>query len=68
MHLDLDVFVATNFALKRLYPLVVKNGVIILDDYNHVSGATRSINQFLKKKKLKILKLKFHKNQSFFIK
>tara|TARA_B110001454_G_C12684861_1_gene419725 strand:- start:824 stop:1453 length:630 start_codon:yes stop_codon:yes gene_type:complete len=68
LHLDLDVFVATNFALEKLYPLVVKNGVIILDDYKHVSGTTRSVNQFLKKKKIKILKLKFHKNQSFFIK
>ena len=62
------MFVATNFALEKLYPLVVKNGVIILDDYKHVSGTTRSVNQFLKKKKIKILKLKFHKNQSFFIK
>ena len=47
------MFVATNFALEKLYPLVVKNGVIILDDYKHVSGTTRSVNQFLKKKENK---------------
>ena len=65
LHLDLDVYVATKFALEKFYPYIVKNGIIILDDYKHVSGATRSINEFIREKKLKIRKLKFHKNQSY---
>ena len=68
LHLDLDLYVPTKYALDLLYPCVVKNGIIILDDYKHVSGATRSVNEFIKKKKLKIKNLNFHKNQSFIIK
>ena len=36
LHLDLDVFTATKFALEKLYPLVSKNGIILLDDYNQI--------------------------------
>tara|TARA_Y100000590_G_scaffold112183_1_gene127906 strand:- start:8493 stop:9128 length:636 start_codon:yes stop_codon:yes gene_type:complete len=68
LHLDLDLYVPTKFCLEKFYPYIVKNGVIILDDYKHVSGATRAVNKFIKKKKLKLQKLSFHKNQNFIIK
>ena len=69
LHLDLDVFTATKFALEKLYPLVSKNGIILLDDYNQISNTTRAVNKFMKKKKnLKISKLNFPNRPSFIIK
>jgi hypothetical protein len=69
LHLDVDVYVATKYILDTLYPYVVKNGIILIDDYKHVSGATRAVNEFLKKnKKLKIEKFTFPSRPSFIIK
>ena len=69
LHLDMDVFAPTNFVLNSLYKKIVKNGIILIDDYKHVKGATKATELFLKKnKKLKIEKLKFNKRLSFIIK
>ena len=32
-HLDMDVFDATNFVINKLKKYIVKNGVILIDDY-----------------------------------
>ena len=69
LHLDLDVFTATKFALEKLYPLISKNGIILIDDYKHIPNTTKAVNIFLKsKKKLKISKLDFPNRPSFIIK
>ena len=65
LHLDLDLYVPTKFCLNEFYPFIVKDGIVILDDYKHVSGATRAINEYVKEKKLQIKKLSFHKNQFY---
>ncbi len=65
LHLDLDLYVPTKFCFEKFYPFIVRGGIIVLDDYKHVSGATRAINEFVKEKKLKIMKLSFHKNQFY---
>ena len=69
LHLDLDVYQASKFVLEKLYPLIVKKGVILIDDYNHISNTTKAIREFLKKKQnLKIEKFKFPCRPSFIIK
>ena len=69
LHLDLDVYEPTKFVLNTLYNKVSKNGVILIDDYGQVQGATKATNEFLKKnKKLKIKTLKFDKRLKFIIK
>ena len=69
LHLDLDVYEPTKFVLNTLYNKVSKNGVILIDDYGQVKGATKATNEFLKKnKKLKIKTLKFDKRLKFIIK
>ncbi len=50
LHLDMDVFNATNFVLNKLKDKVVKNGIILVDDYGTVEGATKVVDNFLKKK------------------
>lgn len=69
LHLDVDVFKPTNLVINYLFKKISKNGIILIDDYLHVKGATKAINNFLKKnKKLKIEKLKFKNRPSYIIK
>lgn len=69
IHLDLDVYEPTNYTLKKLYDRLVKGGLIIIDDYNTVEGATIAIDEFVKKyPKLKIEKLTYNNTPSFIIK
>ena len=69
LHLDMDVKEPTAFALEYLYSRLSYGGVIIIDDYNAVSGATEAVDQFLsKRKEIKIEKLKFYKVPSYIIK
>ena len=70
LHLDLDVYKPTFFALERLYEKVSKGGVILLDDYGKVHGATKATKDFFKKEnvKLNIQSTKFDKKLKFIIK
>ena len=57
LHLDLDVKEPTEFALDILYEKLVPNGLIIVDDYGSVAGATDAFHEFSKKRGLLIEKL-----------
>lgn len=69
LHLDLDVYEATKFTLEKLYRHVVIGGIILIDDYNTVYGATKAIDEFLaNNKSVQIKKLSFNKVPSYFVK
>ncbi len=57
LHLDLDIFEPTKFVLETLYEKISKRGIILFDDYTHIKGATLAIDDFLKKKRLRIQKV-----------
>ena len=57
LHLDLDVYEPTRFVLNTLYKYVSKNGIVLIDDYKHIKGATLAIDEFIKKNKLKVYKV-----------
>lgn len=60
LHLDLDVYKPTFSALNLFYNRVSKNGIILIDDYSRVPGATKATNDFLKNhKNIKLEKLDF---------
>lgn len=61
LHLDLDTYEPTKFALDNIYKYLKKGSIILCDDYNAAVGATKAINEFLKDKKYKIKRLKYHK-------
>lgn len=65
LHLDMDVKEPTDFALELLYERVVPGGLVVLDDYNAVSGETISVDNFIKGRGLKIEKLSFYNIPSF---
>ena len=57
LHIDVDLYEATEMCLREFYPLVVKGGIVILDDYGAFPGANKAIDSFFKNKKIKINKL-----------
>ena len=68
LHLDLDTYEPTKYALDKFSKMIIKGGIILIDDYSTVYGATKAIDEFLKKnKKLKIQKFTFYKKPSFII-
>jgi len=50
LHLDLDVYNPTSFALNSLFKYVTPGGIILLDDYKSIKGATIAINEFVREK------------------
>jgi len=68
LHLDLEVYGATKFVINKLLKHMSSKGIILLDDYPTVKGATRVVDELLKKnKKLKVEKLSFYQQPSFIV-
>jgi hypothetical protein len=66
IHLDMDVYEPTVFVLDQLYERLVTGGLIVIDDYNTVEGATIAIDEFIvKHPNLKIEKLRYNNIPSF---
>jgi len=65
LHLDMDVKEPTTFALDLLYERVVPGGLIVLDDYNAVAGATDAVDEFIKKHRSKLEKCTHYNVPSF---
>lgn len=69
VHLDMDVYEPTLCVLDKLYEKLVKGGIIMFDDYNIVSGATKAIDEFLSEhENLKLEKLHFSHVPAFIVK
>jgi O-methyltransferase len=52
LRLDGDWYDSTMICLEYLYPLVVENGLIIIDDYYAWDGCSRAIHDYLSKNNL----------------
>jgi len=61
LHLDMDVKEPTQYALQRLYDRVVPQGLIVIDDYGTVAGATEAVDQFVHVHGLKLQKTPHYK-------
>jgi len=68
LHLDLDVFAPTKYALELLWERVVKNGIVIFDDYGTVEGETVVVDKFLDNHDLKLIKGPYGAVPSYVIK
>lgn len=68
LHLDLDVFAPTEYALNLLYDRVVTGGVIVFDDYNSVEGETLAVDNFIKLNNLKLVKNSFYSVPAYLVK
>lgn len=53
LRLDMDVYEPTKFTLEKLYPLVSKGGVIIIDDWA-LNGVRISVEEYLKENNIEV--------------
>lgn len=68
LHLDMDVHAPTAAMIELLWDRVVPGGIVMIDDYGTVSGATVAIDDFAAKYGLKIEKAKYYKIPAFIVK
>jgi hypothetical protein len=69
LHLDMDVYEPTAFALERFWPLLVPGGVVVIDDYNGVEGATRAVDEWREKyPQVRLEKVPFAHTPTFAVK
>jgi len=61
LHLDMDIYDPTKFALEHLYDLVTPGGVVILDEYGLVpwAGETSAVDEFLASRGITVTFRKF---------
>jgi O-methyltransferase len=55
LRLDTDWYFSTKHELIHLYPLLVKNGILIIDDYGHWQGCKKAVNEYFEEHKIKML-------------
>ena len=48
LRLDTDWYESTKIELEKLYPLLVKGGVMIVDDYGHFAGSKKAVDEYFK--------------------
>lgn len=68
LNLDVDMYEPSLIILEYLYPKIVKNGVLVLDDYGIWPGETTAVNEYFKNKDVKIQKFSFCKTPRYIIK
>lgn len=55
LRLDTDWYESTLHEMIHLYPLLEKNGVLIIDDYGHWQGARAAVDKYFKENNVKVL-------------
>ena len=54
LRLDTDWYESTKKELNVLYPLLVENGILIIDDYGDMLGCRKAVDEFFKDKNVLI--------------
>lgn len=55
LRLDTDWYESTKHELNYLYPLLVKDGVLIIDDYGHWEGCRKAVDEYIEENNLQLL-------------
>ena len=55
LRLDTDWYESTKHEMTHLYPRLVPNGVLIIDDYGHWQGAREAVDEYFAGQKFKPL-------------
>jgi len=69
LHFDCDVYKPTKIALEELWPLVVRGGVVLFDEYGlrPWQGESIAVDEFFKDKDIKIRRLDWCPNPAGYI-
>lgn len=59
LRLDTDWYASTLHELEHLYPLLVKSGVLIVDDYGHWKGQREAVDKYFRNKDVSLLLNRF---------
>ncbi|MHA2283539.1 MAG: TylF/MycF/NovP-related O-methyltransferase [Promethearchaeota archaeon] len=54
LRLDTDYYESTKHELEHLFPLLVKGGVLMIDDYYSFSGAKKAVDEYIKQNDINI--------------
>lgn len=68
LHLDMDVYEPTHMAIELLWDRIVPGGLLVVDDYNAVEGATRAVDEFLARSGRQMAKLPISHVPAFIVK
>ena len=52
LRLDTDWYMSTKHEMDYLFPRLVKNGILIIDDYGHWEGAKKAIDEYVNHHKI----------------
>lgn len=55
LRLDTDWYDSTKHELEHLYPLLMHNGVLVIDDYGHWKGARRACDEYFSKHNIRLM-------------
>src|SRR4029450_6236955 len=68
LHLDLDTYHATRAALESLFPMVVKGGVVVFDNYaDGAWGDSRAVDEYLQNSTAQLRTLDFARRPAAFV-
>jgi hypothetical protein len=59
LHIDVDLYEPTKIALECFFPLVVRGGIVILDDYGAFPGSNAAIDEYLENTGIVVQKLPY---------
>tara|TARA_B110000196_G_scaffold152362_1_gene131231 strand:- start:856 stop:1632 length:777 start_codon:yes stop_codon:yes gene_type:complete len=59
LRLDTDWYSSTKKELEILFPLLEKNGILIIDDYGYWKGARKAVDEYFLNKKVTMFKIDF---------
>jgi O-methyltransferase len=54
LRLDTDWYESTRCELEMLFPRLVSGGILIIDDYGHWQGCRQAVDEYFKKRQIKI--------------
>lgn len=55
LRLDTDWYASTKHEMEHLFPRLVRNGILIIDDYGHFEGARQAIDEYISEYRLPLL-------------
>jgi hypothetical protein len=68
LNLDTDIYEPAVTVLQHLYPLIVKGGLLVLDDYSVFPGETKAVEEYFKDQRVTIRKFAFARTPCYVVK